>query len=129
MLFSWLCFHPDLRLQWQIVGGRAVGIDLGTTHSCVGVCIFQNLRTEIIPNDHGNRTTPSYVAIDDYCGRLVGEAAQALAIVNPSSAIFDVKRLIGRKMDDPTIQQAVKHWPFKVVAKDGNKPHIQGENH
>eukprot|EP00292_Cryptomonas_paramecium_P033774 CAMPEP_0113677714 /NCGR_PEP_ID=MMETSP0038_2-20120614/9449_1 /TAXON_ID=2898 /ORGANISM="Cryptomonas paramecium" /LENGTH=651 /DNA_ID=CAMNT_0000595079 /DNA_START=67 /DNA_END=2022 /DNA_ORIENTATION=- /assembly_acc=CAM_ASM_000170 len=106
------------------VDGPAVGIDLGTTYSCVG--IWQNERVEIIANDQGNRTTPSWVAFTD-TERLIGDAAKNQAAMNPNNTIFDAKRLIGRKMDDTAIQQDMKHWPFKVVGKDGNKPHIQVE--
>ena len=107
----------------QKVDGPAVGIDLGTTYSCVG--IWQNERVEIIANDQGNRTTPSWVAFTE-SERLIGDAAKNQAAMNPINTIFDAKRLIGRKMDDPSIISDLKHWPFKVVGKDGNKPHIQG---
>ena len=103
--------------------GPAVGIDLGTTYSCVG--IWQQERCEIIANDQGNRTTPSWVAFTD-SERLIGDAAKNQAAMNPHNTIFDAKRLIGRKMDDPSLQTDLKHFPFKVVPKDG-KPHIQAE--
>ena len=106
------------------VQAPAVGIDLGTTYSCVGVWL--NGKVEIIPNDMGERTTPSYVAFTEN-ERLVGDAAKNQAAMNPINTIFDAKRLIGRKMDDPAIISDLKHWPFKVVGKDGNKPHIQGK--
>lgn len=104
--------------------GPAVGIDLGTTYSCVG--IWQNERVEIIANDQGNRTTPSWVAFTE-SERLVGDAAKNQAAMNPENSIFDAKRLIGRKMDDPAIQTDLQNWPFKVLGKEGNKPYVYVE--
>ncbi|XP_049881486.1 heat shock protein 68-like [Pectinophora gossypiella] len=101
----------------------AVGIDLGTTYSCVGV--WQHGNVEIIANDQGNRTTPSYVAFTD-TERLIGDAAKNQVALNPSNTVFDAKRLIGRKFDDPKIQADMKHWPFKVI-NDCGKPKIQVE--
>merc|ERR1711937_444991 len=104
-----------------VMSTPAVGIDLGTTYSCVG--IWQNDRVEIIANDQGNRTTPSYVAFTD-TERLIGDAAKNQCATNPINTIFDAKRLIGRKYDDPVVQSDAKHWPFKVV-NDSNTPKIQ----
>nr|ABP93405.1 heat shock protein 70 [Omphisa fuscidentalis] len=101
----------------------AIGIDLGTTYSCVGV--FQHGNVEIIANDQGNRTTPSYVAFTD-TERLIGDAAKNQVALNPSNTVFDAKHLIGRKFDDPKIQADMKHWPFKVI-NDCTKPKIQVE--
>ena len=101
----------------------AVGIDLGTTYSCVG--IFQHGKVEIIANDQGNRTTPSYVAFND-TERLIGDAAKNQVAMNPSNTVFDAKRLIGRKYEDPSVQSDKKHWPFKVTS-DGGKPKISIE--
>jgi heat shock 70kDa protein 1/2/6/8 len=101
----------------------AIGIDLGTTYSCVGV--FRDDRIEIIANDQGNRTTPSFVAFTD-TERLIGDAAKNQVAMNPSNTVFDAKRLIGRKFADQEVQADMKHFPFKVIDKAG-KPVIEVE--
>jgi L1 cell adhesion molecule like protein len=101
-----------------------IGIDLGTTNSCVGVWI--NDKIEIIPNDQGNRTTPSFVAFTEN-ERLVGDAAKNQAAMNPTNTIYDVKRLIGRKFDDDIVKQEMKSLSYMVVADNQNKPKVQVE--
>jgi heat shock protein 5 len=102
--------------------GTVIGIDLGTTYSCVGV--FKHGKVEIIANDQGNRITPSYVAWTDEGERMIGDSAKNQATINPENTVFDVKRLIGRKYSDKSVQADKKLFPFAVVSKD-DKPHIQ----
>ncbi|CAM9856552.1 unnamed protein product, partial [Hapterophycus canaliculatus] len=102
--------------------GTVIGIDLGTTYSCVGV--FKGGRVEIIANDQGNRITPSYVSWDSNGERLIGDAAKNQATINPETTVFDVKRLIGRGFNDKSVQSDMKLFPFKIVNKD-SKPNVQ----
>jgi len=102
--------------------GSVIGIDLGTTYSCVGV--FKNGRVEIIANDQGNRITPSYVAWTDEGERLIGDSAKNQATINPENTVFDVKRLIGRRYNDKSVQSDKKLFPFGVVNKD-DKPYVE----
>jgi len=107
----------------------AIGIDLGTTYSCVGV--WKNDTVDIIANDQGNRTTPSYVAFTD-TERLIGDAAKNQTARNPENTVFDAKRLIGRKFSDSCVQSDIKLWPFKVESGPAEKPiiciHFNGED-
>ncbi len=99
----------------QFEAMAAIGIDLGTTYSCVA--LWQCGRVEIIANDFGNRTTPSYVAFTDD-GRYVGEAAKNQIARNPRNTVYDAKRLIGKSINDETVQQDRKRWPFEVISKN-----------
>jgi len=101
----------------------AIGIDLGTTYSCVAV--WQNNNVEIIANDQGNRTTPSYVSFDNH-ERLIGNSAKSQAAKNPSNTVFDAKRLIGRQFNDKTVQDDISHFPYSVISEN-NKPLIKVE--
>jgi len=103
--------------------GTVIGIDLGTTYSCVGV--FQNGKVEIIANEQGNRITPSYVAFTS-TERLIGDAAKNQVASNPENTVYDAKRLIGRKYNDRTVKADMKLWPFEVFDKD-SKPYIRVE--
>jgi len=101
--------------------GTVIGIDLGTTYSCVGVML--NGKVEIIPNDQGNRITPSYVAFTD-SERLVGDSAKHQVASNPTNTVYDAKRMIGRRYSEKTIQKDIKLWPFEVVNREG-KPYVK----
>ena len=114
---------PTLAAEKSEIEGPVIGIDLGTTYSCVG--IYKNGRVEIIPNELGNRITPSFVAFTDD-ERLVGEAAKNQASSNPKRSVYVVKRLMGRKYDDKEVQRDVKWLPYDVVSKAG-KPYVSVE--
>jgi heat shock protein 5 len=121
--FASQCTSEDVVSGKGSVKGPVMGIDLGTTYSCVGV--YKNGRVEIVQNDQGNRITPSVVAFTTE-GRLIGDAAKNQAALNPTNTVYDAKRLIGRTFYDDSVQGDAKHWPFEIVNKDG-KPHIQVE--
>ncbi|KAI0839874.1 78 KDA glucose-regulated protein-like protein precursor [Hypoxylon sp. FL0890] len=123
LLFSPLAFVGTARADDVADYGTVIGIDLGTTYSCVGV--MQQGKVEILVNDQGNRITPSYVAFTDE-ERLVGDAAKQQAASNPRNTVYDVKRFIGRKWNEKEVQNDIKHFPYKVVEQDG-KPVIQVE--
>jgi len=101
--------------------GPVIGIDLGTTYSCVGV--YKDGRVQIIANDQGNRITPSYVAFTD-TERLIGDAAKNQAALNPENTVFDIKRLVGRTIDDKNVQRDMKLLPYQIVDKEG-RPYVQ----
>lgn len=117
LLMSWAAEKPSVECP-------VIGIDLGTTYSCVG--IFKMGHVEIIPNEMGNRITPSVVAFTDE-ERLIGEAAKNQATINPTRTLYDVKRLIGRKYTDQTVQYDKKFLPFDIVDKE-TKPFIRLSN-
>lgn len=106
------------------MGGPVIGIDLGTTYSCVG--LWQNDRVEIIASETGARTVPSMVSFTD-TERLIGDAAKAAAAANPRSTIFDAKRMIGRDFKDPQLQSDLKHFPYKVFDDGKGRPKIAVE--
>ncbi|KAJ7647585.1 heat shock protein 70 family [Roridomyces roridus] len=118
-----LCPVPARAQDQRSEYGHVIGIDLGTTYSCVGV--HRNGQVEIIPNDQGHRITPSWVSFTEN-ERLVGDSAKAALHSNPANTVFDAKRMIGRKMDDHNLKQDMKHWPFKVTDKNG-KPTVTVE--
>lgn len=117
-----VCAKKDSESKDKDNVGTVIGIDLGTTYSCVGV--FKNGRVEIIANDQGNRITPSYVAFTSEGERLIGDAAKNQLTSNPENTVFDAKRLIGREWTDPSVQQDLKYFPFTVKDKN-SKPHIE----
>jgi len=117
-VFAAVCIRAD---DTESIG-TVIGIDLGTTYSCVGV--YKNGKVEIIANDQGNRITPSYVAWSDEGDRLIGDSAKNQATINPENTVFDVKRLIGRKFSDKSVQADKKLFPFKIVSKD-DKPYVE----
>ncbi|KAK1984381.1 hsp70-like protein [Colletotrichum cereale] len=123
LLFSPLAFVQTAQAQDTEDYGTVIGIDLGTTYSCVGV--MQKGKVEILVNDQGNRITPSYVAFTEE-ERLVGDAAKNQAAANPQNTIFDIKRLIGQKFSDKAVQSDIKHFPYKVIEKEG-KPIVEVE--
>ena len=103
-----------------MIGNKAIGIDLGTTYSCVA--LMNNNKVDIIANDQGNYTTPSFVAFND-TERLVGDSAKNQAASNPSNTVYDIKRVLGRNFNDPSVQSDISHFPFEVVDSDG-KPNV-----
>lgn len=120
-----ICCHPIQMAEEKALNEPVMGIDLGTTYSCV--CVWQNGKTQVIPNEEGNRTTPSYVAYTKN-ERLVGESAKNQIELNARNTAYNIKRLIGRRYDDPTIKSDLATFPFKVLDVD-NKPVIEIETY
>lgn len=116
--------HTNDMTVYENIPGESIGIDLGTTYSCVGV--WQNDQVQILGNDQGKRTTPSCVAFTD-TERLIGDAAKSQASMNASNTVFDAKRLIGHKFTDPSIEADMRHWPFKIMTGSSGTPLIQVE--
>jgi molecular chaperone DnaK (HSP70) len=104
------------------IKGPCIGIDLGTTYSCVG--FYRDGIVEIIANDHGNRTTASWVAFTD-TERLIGDSAKSQVSSNPKNTVFDAKRMIGRKFSDSVTQAEIKRYPFKVINDGNDRPQIE----
>merc|ERR1719394_2460111 len=121
--FALICLAFLAAADKQEDYGTVIGIDLGTTYSCVGV--WQNGAVQIIPNDQGNRITPSYVAFTAN-ERLIGDAAKNQVASNPQNTVYDAKRLIGRKYSDRTVKADMKLWPFELIDKNG-KPYVKVE--
>eukprot|EP00128_Syssomonas_multiformis_P007410 Colp12_sorted_trinity150504_noHs@4964 len=122
LLVSAVAAKKEEAKEEKVDVGTVIGIDLGTTYSCVGV--FKNGRVEIIPNEMGNRITPSYVAWTEDGERLIGDAAKNQLTSNPKNTVFDAKRLIGRMWNEKSVQNDKKYFPFELVEKNG-KPHIK----
>jgi len=99
----------------------AIGIDLGTTNTAIG--FYTNDRVEIIPNEHGNRTTPSYIAFSE-TERLIGDGAKNQAAMNPKNTVFDAKRLIGRKLEDSSVKNVASHMPYSISSDANGKIQI-----